>query len=352
MNYLFFDIECANCDGGNGKICSFGYVLTDEKFNIKEYTDLLINPKARFKLKGWGNKSYITLAYPEADFLDSPDFTYYYEKIKNLLTADDTLIFGYAPENDAGFLRSEFERYNLPRVDFTFYDVQRLFKAECGEEGGNLCSLSAACDALGAEAEFTSHKSCDDAFATMKVLEAICKLKENTPLELVQKNENIRGELKNGEVSALYFKPKTELKPGEENYIKGINKDDFKYLLRRLSGRQLRGALNRKRICISWLYEYKHFREMLWIVKSISDNGGRYTHKVAECEIFVKKPSSVRGICKREVEAFRLKELSKGRRPVIMEFSEFLRQLGTDEKHLAEDSVAAIGIITELKSGS
>lgn len=352
MDYLFFDIECANCDGGNGKICSFGYVLTDEKFNIKEYTDLLMNPKARFKLRGWGNKSYITLAYPEEDFLESPDFTYYYEKIKDLLTAEDTLIFGYAPENDAGFLRSEFERYCLPRVDFTFYDVQRLFKAECGEEGGNLCSLSAACEALGAEAEFTSHKSCDDAFATMKVFEAICKVKETTPAEIVRKNENIRGELKNGEVSAMYFKPKTELKPGEENYIKGINKDDFRYLLRRLSGRQNKGVLNRKRICISWLYEYKHFKEMLWIVKSISDNGGRYTHKVAECEIFVKKPISVKGICKREVEAFRLKEVSNGKRPVIMEFGEFLKYLDTDERSLAENSIAAPSIITELKSGS
>lgn len=352
MDYLFFDIECANCDGGNGKICSFGYVLTDDRFNIKEYTDLLVNPKARFKLRGWGNKSYITLAYPEEDFLASPDFPYYYDKIKTLLTEENRIVFGYAPENDAAFLRSEFERYSLQSVDFTFYDVQRLFKAECGEAGGNLCSLSAACEALGAEAEFTTHKSCDDAFATMKVLEAICKLKSTTPSALIEKNETIKGELKNGEVTALYFKPKTELKPGEENYIKGINKDDFRYLLRRLSGRQNKGVFNRKRICISWLYEYKHFKEMLWIVKNISDNGGRYTHKVQECEIFVKKPHNVKGICKREAEALRIAQESGGKRPRVMEFREFLNCLGTDEKSLAENSLVAHNIITELKSGS
>ena len=28
--YLFFDVECANCFNGKGKLCSFGYVLTDE----------------------------------------------------------------------------------------------------------------------------------------------------------------------------------------------------------------------------------------------------------------------------------------------------------------------------------
>ena len=50
MNYLFFDIECANCDNGNGKICSFGYVLTDTDFNILEYTDLIIDPTIVIKL--------------------------------------------------------------------------------------------------------------------------------------------------------------------------------------------------------------------------------------------------------------------------------------------------------------
>ena len=54
MQYLFFDIECANCDGGNGKICSFGYVLTDENFNEIEKEDIIIDPKAPFHLRGWG----------------------------------------------------------------------------------------------------------------------------------------------------------------------------------------------------------------------------------------------------------------------------------------------------------
>ena len=61
MEYLFFDIECANCDGGNGKICSFGYVLADSRLDVMEKRDIVINPKAPFKLKGWGNKYYINL---------------------------------------------------------------------------------------------------------------------------------------------------------------------------------------------------------------------------------------------------------------------------------------------------
>ena len=46
MKYLFFDIECANCFDRKGKIFSFGYVLTDEKFNVIEpREDILVSPK-------------------------------------------------------------------------------------------------------------------------------------------------------------------------------------------------------------------------------------------------------------------------------------------------------------------
>ena len=44
MRYLFFDIEC--CNGRN--ICEFGYVITDDKFNILEKKDFTINPENKF----------------------------------------------------------------------------------------------------------------------------------------------------------------------------------------------------------------------------------------------------------------------------------------------------------------
>ena len=42
MEYIFFDIECANCFNGDGKICSFGYVITDRFFNILEKEDIVL----------------------------------------------------------------------------------------------------------------------------------------------------------------------------------------------------------------------------------------------------------------------------------------------------------------------
>ena len=36
MNYIFYDIECANCQYGQAKICSFGYVVASEDFEVLE----------------------------------------------------------------------------------------------------------------------------------------------------------------------------------------------------------------------------------------------------------------------------------------------------------------------------
>ena len=63
MNYIFYDIECANCQNGQAKICSFGYVVTDESINVLEKRDVVINPRAPFLLMGRGRKQYSKLAY-------------------------------------------------------------------------------------------------------------------------------------------------------------------------------------------------------------------------------------------------------------------------------------------------
>ena len=354
MRYLFFDIECANCDNGNGKICSFGYLLTDEAFNIIEYCDLLIDPKAKFKLRGYGKKKYIQLAYPEAAFFASPPFTYYYETIKSMLTAENTMIFGYAPENDASFLRSEFERFSLPEVDFVFYDVQRLFKNIADKEDKNLCSLSHACEKLQIDTAFITHKSCDDAFATMLVLKELCKITGKSVPALVSENKIIRGELKTGEIIANYFKPKAELLPGEENYIKGVNKDNFRYLIRRLS---MRGGGSK--ICFSWLYEYRHYREMVILVNELSKLGYKYTSKLSEADFFVKKPTYVRGICRREKDiyearnsSFEINNSNIKRKLKVYRFCDALEILGITDERLAELAKEADKLIEDMKNGN
>ena len=46
--YLFFDIECANCFGGVGKMCSFGYVVVNQDWTILDEDDVVMNPETEF----------------------------------------------------------------------------------------------------------------------------------------------------------------------------------------------------------------------------------------------------------------------------------------------------------------
>jgi hypothetical protein len=75
MKYLFFDCECANCYNHEGKICSFGYVITDEAFHVLEQKDIIINPDAPFDphVLGQGERS-IDLAYTPLRFEHAPKF--------------------------------------------------------------------------------------------------------------------------------------------------------------------------------------------------------------------------------------------------------------------------------------
>lgn len=291
MEYLFFDIECANCDGGDGKICSFGYVLTDTSFNVVESEDIIIDPNAPFRLKGYGKaqKTYIELAYPEEVFRAAPRFPHFYDRISELLKRNDTLIFGFAPENDAAFLASEFERYELENINFEFCDVQRIFKRHINETGGNQFSLVRACEHLGIATPETVHKSVDDAMATMGVLKRICAEEGRGAPELMVYYAPCTGELTDGELNVSYFKKKAPLEPWELNMVKGINEDNFKKLLKKTkrSKNARPGPIRGRTFCISDGYEYHRYHQMCMLVPLVAEAGGRITRKVKECDVFV-----------------------------------------------------------------
>lgn len=96
VDYLFFDIECANCFNGNGKICSFGYVIADERLRITEQRDIVVNPRQKFHLHSRNGACDIELAYPTETFRQAPDFPYFYEEISQMLTAPDRFVFGHS----------------------------------------------------------------------------------------------------------------------------------------------------------------------------------------------------------------------------------------------------------------
>lgn len=182
MKYLFFDTECANCLNGDGKICSIGYVLTDESFNVLAKKDILIDPEAPFILSSKRGDG-IKLAYPTTKFRNSKRFTAHYNEIKNILESEDTLVFGFAINSDIQYLIYTCCRYQLPLFNFQFYDIQTLDKQMNDKK--NPSSLDKLVEQYSVKA-FSYHRSDDDALMSMEVLKAICALKGMTVEEIIK----------------------------------------------------------------------------------------------------------------------------------------------------------------------
>ncbi|MCI1244805.1 MAG: 3'-5' exonuclease [Bacilli bacterium] len=193
MKYLFFDCECANCYDHAGKICSFGYLVCDENLKSLESKDIIINPAAPFDphVLGVGPHS-IELAYTPIRFEVAERFPFHYPAIKALLENEGTIVFGYAIDNDIGFLLSECERYGLAKPKFRYVDIQEIYRLYANYDRSP--SLEGALKEMGLDPdEFEGHESKDDAIMSMMLLAAILRKKGLTLPELVKRCPSSEG---------------------------------------------------------------------------------------------------------------------------------------------------------------
>ena len=125
MNYLFFDVECANSFDGIGKICEFGYVLTDKNLNIIKQGIYLINPDAEFD---WYVK-YKIISYAIKEYEKAPKYPQIYRMhIQELVELPDTLYVGHGVRDDIKYLNDEANRYNLPRFERQCIDSSQIHR--------------------------------------------------------------------------------------------------------------------------------------------------------------------------------------------------------------------------------
>ena len=125
MNYLFFDVECANSFDGVGKICEFGYVLTDENLNVIKQGIHLINPDAEFD---WYVK-YKIISYATKEYEKAPKYPQIYRMhIQELVELPDTLYVGHGVRDDIKYLNDEANRYNLPRFERQCIDSSQIHR--------------------------------------------------------------------------------------------------------------------------------------------------------------------------------------------------------------------------------
>ena len=352
MNYVFFDIECANCFQGRGKICSFGYVITDEFFNIIEKKDIIMNPRSKFHLIGHGNHPGIVLAYDEKQFKSSPSFPAFYDQIRALLQDKNNIVFGFSVMSDANYIKSECQRYHKDVFDYNFIDVQRIYTDL--HSLTNTPSLIKCANEYGVSQTQDVHKSDDDALFTMRVMKGMCETTSLTPFELISKYPNSKCWCKNGELDTEYAHFKAIQKANKLTRMEKItnskrtnwmysdtknHKEFFKYISNVFVHYSSSSPLSGKRLCISNLYEEFHFAEMMNIVSALAKYGVRYTQKPYNCDIFV--TYTLKNKNDDEYECYRLNKALKciesGERDIqFMSFNELLELLNLNESEISE----------------
>lgn len=193
MKYLFFDVECSNCHNGIGKICEFGYVLTDEHFNILAKDDIPMSPGkgywSRFDLTGRDGEKDIELAYEYDYYFEQPEFPFFYERIKQLMCDEETICFAYSMGNDIRHVHNTCERYKKKPLSYECYDVQKLVAKHLEQKGQ--MNLEAACRVIvgpNSLIGLEKHLSRDDAKMEMMIFEAICVLEQKSSSRILNES--------------------------------------------------------------------------------------------------------------------------------------------------------------------
>ncbi|MDR0752342.1 MAG: hypothetical protein LBF12_07180 [Christensenellaceae bacterium] len=288
MNILSFDIESCSGDHNDASMCSFGYCMSDENYNILKQEDILINPYPKgFYLGRFGRTPSVKLAYPESMFRSSPSFPAVYDKIANLFKPK-TLVIGFAIENDIKYLNNACDVYSLPRIEFEYLDIQLLIKVY--KKTRTDVSLENAIRDFSVNPTAKLHKSDEDARMTLMLAKNFCK-QANLNLFEFANNDEIRMGVNLIEYSRLfacrkyfdlnygfqYTKKMKLILLGEftRNYIPNltIKSDNLK--------------LKNKIVGISSKLMLKNFNICRDIIASVFEHGGNYSSRFSKCDMIV-----------------------------------------------------------------
>ena len=288
MKYLFFDIECSVVSKAVAKICAFGYCLTDEKFNILEKEDLLINPQGGFHLTDRKGAKGLVLPYEYGDFKKYPTFLQYADKIYALLQDVDTLVVGQATTNDVRYLNLESKRFGLPSFSFRFADTQFLYMNTV-KEFSRQFALGSIAEELGVQ--FTAHRAVDDAYATMRVAEAMCRAEgEDVRLtDLIEKYGITLGKIENYEIELAYSTGQRRYRDEQERKKAAREKtkaEFYRFADKEKRKRAKEGVLQNQKICFSHPLEIE-LPLSKKLLSAAFAQGAFFTSHAEECDVYV-----------------------------------------------------------------
>ena len=284
MNLVFFDIECASVHKTIAKICAFGYVVCDEQFNIIKKEDILINPKGGFHLTDRRGEKGLELPYDYTEFKKHPPFPAVYSFIKELLEDKDNLVFGHAILNDVKYLDLETRRFHLPSFNFRFLDSQIMYMTHVNDFSRQF-GLEYITENL--NVVFTPHRAADDAYATMKIVEELCRIRGVGPLDLAADLGIKLGKIRDHNIvkptSSAFEKHVKDREAARE--IRSRNRTKFYIYLSRRK-RKKGGRLYGEVFTFSRNLE-DDVDQSIPLVGAIYEEGGVYSQKLNDCTIYV-----------------------------------------------------------------
>lgn len=345
--YLFFDCEFASCKGGQEKICEFGYVMVDESFNVIYKGNIIINPNIR--ANEWDYFALKKILTRKKDVYENMLlFPAYHKRIVALIQNAD-YILGHTIEADVHALNCELQRYNLPCLDFSFYDIKEMFKAYSDTRKD--LSVENILNELGISGDSNRHDAESDAYNTMLELKEILEKLDFKLEELIELCPRAKDKTENFVIDSRL---RAEERPAERrkamvegDYSDGsndmltmrrhCNKKTFVQFLDNVQvTAEGTGKFKDIKLSISINYECKHFKEMMNIVQIIKNEGGEYVLKGSESDIFVTYASfhddGTPWLCNREkyVDI----AISEGKNIKKISFDEFLNMLGMTNEEL------------------
>lgn len=356
MKYVFYDAE--SIDKEHKCSFTFGYLVTDENFNIlvpKE--DIVFNvdiPKENWDWRAIRNV--LKGSYNEKDFMSKKTFPQVYSKIKRLLEGDDILCVGFEVNEDVKYLLGNCNKYELEPINFKYIDLRDVIRFLTGEKSS---SLILEYIKYLHKPYFGIHKSCNDAEMTMLILKEILNLYKKTLSKILDENTGFIGvsdgfiygfdgnkydiknprESKYEKVGERKFKKN---KPGQEDWILrgSLNNILFlRFLDYAEKTENLEQKLKDKKISISLNYEMYNFQNMLKIIQRIKNLGGEYVKKGSLADIFVKQDASVKDgngeLIPCSKYNYVLEAIEKeGKKIEILEFEEFLKLIDLTKEQL------------------
>jgi DNA polymerase III epsilon subunit-like protein len=318
MNLVFFDIECASVYKTAAKICAFGYVICDEQFNIIKKEDILINPKGKFHLTDGRGQHGLVLPYSYEDFKNYPLFPEVYPQIKQLLEDKNNVVYGHSILNDIKYLQLETGRFKLEPLNFEFSDSQIIYMTKINDYSRQF-GLEYITKDL--NVEFTPHRAADDAYATMKIVEAMCKQEGLSYSQLESKYKIIKGSICGNNV----VKPTSQ---GFVDYVarrekikeqRAKNRMQFYVFLSRKNAKKS-GKLFGNTYTFSRNIE-DNLNVAIPLVNRIYEKGGKYSQKLETCNVYV---------CEDDDSSIRTKNANDRENISILSLNKFRELLNND----------------------